>query len=112
MEISDAEVRDLIQIVVGRTGRAVGINAQPKVGANAVINEIRSRDPRLADALSSFLDACLGWLDFHKCIEADGRQGAMTPEEFGEIVGHANARNQARKRLLAELEHAEAVGPK
>jgi hypothetical protein len=107
MEISEAEVRELVDIAAGRASRAVGINASHNVGAQDVIDTIRSSDKALAEALDRFVRAYARWFEFHTRRDADGQQ-TMTGAEQIELMQHIQSRDETRTAFRAELARAEA----
>jgi hypothetical protein len=109
MQISEAEVRDLLRIAVGRAAQSVGISAPFTMEDSAVIGEIRPRDRGLSDALETFLGAYAAWFGFHARVEGEGRQGQLTSDEHGELVRLIDSRDRSRRQLLSNIERAEAT---
>lgn len=100
MYVSETDVQLLESHAARRAAVVAGLGGD-FVLAGDVLDSVRGTHPELAAGLSDFLKAYRSWYEFHRKIEAEGREGNLTPTEVGELTRLVQRKDAARARFTA-----------
>ena len=99
--ISDEDAAQLVDLAIRYTCAKLRVPEFGIIEHDELLSRIAARDAEVHRLLSDFLISYRPWFEFHKNIDAEGRQGQLTPAEIQHLM-RLSDRKDATRRLIVE----------
>lgn len=103
MFITDYDVEVTLQFAVRHTARKLGIADTDWKTIHELREDISQCDAEIGRLLSEYIDTYLRWYNWHKAIEAAGKQGVLSNDEKRELVVLTAERDRTRSAIAQRV---------
>ena len=98
-----SELETILGQAVRLTGSRVGVENAEFYSVDEIRELVKQKHAQVSEPLESFVNSYWQWFDFHRRIEAQGKEGNLDQDEHGQLAELVKQRNQTRQQLLAVL---------
>jgi hypothetical protein len=97
---TEKDVEDLDYFTTLSAAYKLGIQDAERQSLTALRLDIQARNPHVAAVLDAFVRAYRQWHAFHVRIDAEGKEGNLSPQETNELHSLMREREDARVQLV------------
>ena len=105
MLITDQDAAQLIDLSIRYTCAKLQVREFGIIEHDELLAGIRRKDPETCGILMEFLTSYRAWFQFHKNLDRDGKQGALSHAEIQELEALSTKKDAGRTRITERLRH-------
>jgi hypothetical protein len=103
MFISDQDAAHLVDLAIRYTCARLHIPEFGVIDHDELLSRIATRDSEIHRLLIDFLASYRAWFQFHKQIDAEGRQGRLTAAETQRLMSLTDTKDNTRNLIVEKL---------
>lgn len=101
--MNSSELEPILGTAVRNVAARIGMENSAYYSVEELRDWIKEHDRALSECLEAFINAYWQWYDFHRRVEAQGKQGYLDADESQQLAGLVRKRNDTRHALFNSL---------